>query len=65
MSATYNTFINLDTLQGKSHLCFSFWELRGLSPNFHIHVPVSGLFIPRIGPHISLQQNRQTAPGNI
>jgi hypothetical protein len=45
MSAIYNTFINLDTLQGKSHLCFPFWELRGLSPNFHIHVSVSVEFI--------------------
>jgi hypothetical protein len=25
----------------------------GLSPNFHIHVSVSHLYIPRIGPHIS------------
>jgi hypothetical protein len=41
---------------------FLFWELRGLSPNFHIHVTVSDLYIPRIGPHISLQQNRQTDP---
>jgi hypothetical protein len=24
-------------------------ELRGLSPNFHIHVSVSDLYIPRIG----------------
>jgi hypothetical protein len=30
-----------------------------------IHVSVSDLYIPRIGPHISLQQNRQTDPGNI
>jgi hypothetical protein len=36
-----------------------FWEMRGLSPNFHIHVSVSDLFILRIGPHISLQQNMQ------
>jgi hypothetical protein len=28
-------------------------ELRSLSPNFFIHVSVSDLFIPRIGPHIS------------
>jgi hypothetical protein len=27
--------------------------LRGLSPNFHIHVSVCNLHIPRIGPHIS------------
>jgi hypothetical protein len=36
-----------------------FWELRGLSPNFHIHVSVSNLYIPRISPHIFLQHNRQ------
>jgi hypothetical protein len=35
---------------------FLFWELRGLSPNFHIHVSVSNLHIPRIGPHIWLLQ---------
>jgi hypothetical protein len=28
---------------------FLFWELRGLSPNFHVHVSVRDLFIPRIG----------------
>ena len=44
---------------------FLFWELRGLSPNFHIHVYVSDLYITRIGPHISLQQNMQIDPGNI
>jgi hypothetical protein len=32
---------------------FLFWELRGLSPNFHIHVSVNDLYIPRISPHIS------------
>jgi hypothetical protein len=42
-----------------------FQELRCLSPNFHIHVSVSGLYISRIGPHIWLQQNRQTDPGNV
>ncbi len=26
---------------------------------------VSDIYIPRIGPHISLQQNRQNDPGNI
>jgi hypothetical protein len=30
---------------------FLSWELRGLSTNFHIHVSVSDLYIPRIGPH--------------
>jgi hypothetical protein len=39
-------------------------ELCGLSPNFHIRVSVSNLYIPRIGPDIFLQQNRQTDPGN-
>ncbi len=42
---------------------FLCWELRGLSPNFHIHFSVIDLYIPRIGSHISLQQNRQTDPG--
>jgi hypothetical protein len=33
-------------------------ELRGLSSNSDIHVSVSDLYIPRIGPHIWLQKNR-------
>jgi hypothetical protein len=37
-------------------------KLRGLRPNFHIHVSVSDLYIPRIDPHIFLQQNMQTDP---
>ncbi len=44
---------------------FLFWALRGLSPNFHIHVSVSTLYIPRIGPHIFLQQYRQINRGII
>jgi hypothetical protein len=40
-------------------------ELRGLSPNFHIHVSVSDLVIPTIGPPIFLQQKRRTDRGNI
>ncbi len=40
-------------------------ELRGLSPNSYIHVSVSDLYIPRIGPHIWLKLNRQIDPGNI
>jgi hypothetical protein len=31
-------------------------ELRGLSPNFHIHVSVSDLYIPTIGLPILLQE---------
>jgi hypothetical protein len=38
---------------------FSEKELRGLSLNFHIHVSVSDLYIPRIGPHFFLQQNKK------
>ncbi len=35
---------------------FLFWKLRGLSPNFHIHVSLIDLYIPRIGPHISCRR---------
>ncbi len=35
-------------------------ELSGLSPNSYIHVSVSDFYIPRIGPHIWLQQNRHS-----
>ncbi len=38
---------------------FVFWDLRSLSPNCHIHVSVSELYNPRIGPNIFLYQNRQ------
>ncbi len=37
-------------------------ELRGLSPNFHIHVSVSDLYIPMIR---LLQENMWTDPGII
>ncbi len=40
-------------------------ELRGLSPNFHIHESVSDLYIPTIGLPILLQENLWTDPGNI
>jgi hypothetical protein len=40
-------------------------ELRGLSPNFHIHVSVSDLYILTFGPPIVLQQNRQIGQENI
>ncbi len=38
---------------------------RPLSPNFHINVSVSDFYIPRIGPHIFLKQNRQIDSENI
>jgi hypothetical protein len=40
-------------------------ELHGLSPNSFIHVSVIDLYFTTIGPHIWLQQNRQTDPGNM
>ncbi len=40
-------------------------ELRGLIPNFHIHVSPSDLYIPLIGPPIFLQHNMQTDPVGI
>ncbi len=39
-------------------------KMRGIVPNFHIHVYVSDLCIPTIGPPIFLQTNRQTDPEN-
>jgi hypothetical protein len=38
------------------------WGLCGFSPNFHIHVSVGDFYIPWSGPHIFLQQHRQTNP---
>ncbi len=35
---------------------FFYKELRGLSPNFHIHVSVSDSYIPTIGLPILLQE---------
>jgi hypothetical protein len=35
-------------------------KLRGLSPNFHIYVSVSDLYIPPIGPPIFLQRMNRT-----
>jgi hypothetical protein len=40
-------------------------ELRGLSPNFHIHVSVSGLYSTTIGLPILLKENMRTDPRNI
>ncbi len=38
-------------------------KMRGLSPNFHIHVSVSDLYIPRIGPHVFPQNNINRSRG--
>jgi hypothetical protein len=40
-------------------------ELLGLSPNFHIHVFVSELYISTIGLPLLLQENMWTDHGNI
>jgi hypothetical protein len=55
------------TLRCKENLIYVLLgqKLRGLNPNFHIHVSVSDLQIPMIGPPIFLQQNRQNDRGNI
>jgi hypothetical protein len=39
--------------------------MRGLSPNFHIHVSVIDLYIPSIGVPILLPENMWTDPGII
>ncbi len=38
-------------------------ELRGLSPNFYIHVSVSDLYVPKISPHISWNRIGRPIPG--
>ncbi len=48
-----NVFSCMMHCKGNPFYVFLFWELRGLSPNFHIHVSVSDLYRPRMGPHIS------------
>jgi hypothetical protein len=40
-------------------------NLRGLSPNFHIHVSVSDLYVSTMGLPILLQENKWIDPGNI
>jgi hypothetical protein len=40
-------------------------ELPGLSPNFHINVSVSDLYILTIGLPVQLLENMWTDPGNI
>ncbi len=41
---------------------FLLWELHGLSPNFHIPMSVSNLFIPRIVPHTVFGCNKIDRP---
>jgi hypothetical protein len=49
--------IKLPALQRKSHLCNPGKSIAGPQSYFHIYVSVIDLYIPRIGPHIFLQQN--------
>ncbi len=53
------------TLQRKSHLCIHRNGIVQTQSHVHIHVSVSDLYLSMIGPHIFLQQNRQTDHGNI
>ncbi len=46
-------YVDCTALHENPIYVFLFWELRGLSPNSHIHVSVSDLYIPRIVEHIS------------
>jgi hypothetical protein len=52
-----------NTWQRKSHFYIPFLGIARPHPNFHLHVSVSDLYIPRIGPHIFLQQNMQIDRG--
>ncbi len=73
LSPKKQDFFTLDGIHKKEYTAtkipflysFSGGIVRRLSPNFHIHVSVSDLYIPRIGQHIFLQQNRQIDRGNI
>jgi hypothetical protein len=59
------TFLSRSRCQQDPIDVFPEMKLRGLIPNFPVHVSVSDLFIPTIGPPILLQQNRRTDRGNI
>jgi hypothetical protein len=66
---TYSTNPLSPALQGhnteNSKHIFPEKKLCCLSPNFHIYVSVSNLYIPMIGMPILLQENMWTDPGNI
>ncbi len=58
---------NINKPQCTENPIYVFPEMKpcGLVPISYIRVYVSHLYIPRIGMPISLQQSRQTDPGNI
>jgi hypothetical protein len=55
----------LVTTQRKSHVCIPKKGIAWSQSQFYIGVSVRDLYTSRIGPHIFLQQNMQTDPGNI
>jgi hypothetical protein len=60
-----HTIRRLHTAKKIRFMYYKKTKLCCLSPHFHIHVSVSDLYNPTIGPPIFLQQNRQTDCGNI
>jgi hypothetical protein len=66
---SYKENVALPTLERKNaenlKQIFPGKEYRGLSPNFHIHVSVSELYIPTMGLLFLLERNMWTDPGNI
>jgi hypothetical protein len=64
LNGTVHSILLLVHCKENAIYVFLFWELRGLSPNFHIHVFLSDLCIPRIGPPIFPAAEQQTDPGN-
>jgi hypothetical protein len=63
LNITQTTFMHCRKIGG--HSLFPRQNFNVLSPNFHTHVSVSDLYIPRIGLPILLQPNRQTGPENV
>ncbi len=62
LASTFDTRLFIHCNENPTYL-FLFWELRGLSPNFHIHVSVTNLYIARIGPHISCSRIDRSVVG--
>ncbi len=69
VSANESTSLSRPTRQRhnteNSKQIFPEQELRSHSRNFHIHVSVSDLYIPKIDLSILLQEIMWTGPGNI
>ncbi len=67
LPGSHPIFSSFTVLTLKQDPIYVFPELKlpCVVPNFHIHISVSDLYIPMIGPPIFLQQNRQTDRGNI